>query len=684
MQDDNTEWVIIKSWSLCPRCERTVGNFLVSSSSFVTYPPYEKLVDVRAQPEQCPVCQAILRGFEVFERVGEYSEWQKIDIGCYRGLAAGMMIVSLNTCTFRSRRLDSVSQFFISLQNGLGFGNTTGKFSMKADDIGYLKLEAIEFMREQLSTCLSDPKHISCCPGSTIPSTVDVQWPARLLKIRRKPTDSKQLEVALVNFSPDMADNFAALSYCWGPGPGDPGYEPLLKLDRSTESRMRIGVPISDLPLTLRQAVITCSYIEVNYIWIDALCIFQDQGSLQSDWDNEAPKMATVYGRSIVTMIAASGTSCHSGLIPGRPDCIYVSSPSEPCMGLLVQRKNQTGFHHRSSTSIFDPIDTRGWTYQEELLSGRIIRFTETDVQWQCNTHRLCLCRQPADRDMNWGSDRLPSRWCLRLVGDFSCREFTVDHDKLAALSGLAQKYRQLMPEEIKRNNSYIAGNWKCELLPLGGSCSLAWSATLGSRPTAKHGYPQTYVAPSFSWASVNSPVKFVYVIRGNRLPVSKIMDVGTTLVSEQDPFGRVSDGFLVLRGPFLPCTIRVNYDDDDGHSKFSLALNVTQRTTGLPFSTNGENKCYLDGPLQESTLPSGERTVHRSTGGTEQIEYRSWESVHFLVLYKSAVDVLLDGLILGREPTGKRYQRLGYARVAVFKGEEMDLNSFEETVTIG
>ena len=59
---------------------------------------------------------------------------------------------------------------------------------------------------------------------------------------------------------------YACLSHSWGPH-GVP-----LQLKASTLEGFKQGIPISALPKTFRDAVLTCLRLGIRLIWIDALC----------------------------------------------------------------------------------------------------------------------------------------------------------------------------------------------------------------------------------------------------------------------------------------------------------------------------------------------------------------------------------------------------------------------------
>lgn len=78
------------------------------------------------------------------------------------------------------------------------------------------------------------------------------------------------------------------------------------------------------------------------------------------------------------------------------------------------------------------------------------------------------------------------------IVDDFSLRSCTVGTDKLPALSGFAKREQSNFPE-----SNYIAGMWAKNL-----PSSLLWRSLKQSARRYK-----TYIAPSWSWASLDGPI---------------------------------------------------------------------------------------------------------------------------------------------------------------------------------
>jgi hypothetical protein len=54
-----------------------------------------------------------------------------------------------------------------------------------------------------------------------------------------------------------------------------------MKLERESEESLKHGVEIKMLDATIRDAIKISRGLEIQYLWVDALCIFQDE---ESDW----------------------------------------------------------------------------------------------------------------------------------------------------------------------------------------------------------------------------------------------------------------------------------------------------------------------------------------------------------------------------------------------------------------
>lgn len=152
---------------------------------------------------------------------------------------------------------------------------------------------------------------------------------------------------------------FAALSYCWG---GDVDF----KLTSVTEGSFRAGRPLGQFPATLRDAIRTTQALGTGYIWIDALCIFQDSAQ---DWAQEASRMREVYKGATVTIAAACASSASQGIfrprpVPAHPRCWLDWKNRDRVAPKVFLRPGSEIWDERVHQSV---LNNRGWVLQKTL-----------------------------------------------------------------------------------------------------------------------------------------------------------------------------------------------------------------------------------------------------------------------------------------------------------------------------
>ena len=91
-------------------------------------------------------------------------------------------------------------------------------------------------------------------------------------------------------------------------------------------------MPMRNFSKTFQHAVLAACKIWFEYIWIDALCIVQDE---EEDGQREAASMATVYARSgLIFVVAAASDGTEGCLCLRSPDMIRrIRSFKAKCTG---------------------------------------------------------------------------------------------------------------------------------------------------------------------------------------------------------------------------------------------------------------------------------------------------------------------------------------------------------------
>lgn len=96
---------------------------------------------------------------------------------------------------------------------------------------------------------------------------------------------------------------YATLSHSWG------NHVPL-KTTRATKSSFEKSIPEDLLPQTFKDAVSIARGLGIHYLWIDSLCIVQDD---PDDWQAEALEMQNIYSGSTINIAASDAVDSIGG-----------------------------------------------------------------------------------------------------------------------------------------------------------------------------------------------------------------------------------------------------------------------------------------------------------------------------------------------------------------------------------
>jgi hypothetical protein len=350
--------------------------------------------------------------------------------------------------------------------------------------------------------------------GVTCAMGEEAELPKRLVYVPSDPNEHLQVRI-----TKGQRGQYAALSYCWGQGTR-------FQTTVSTINERMAGFPSTALPLLLRDAVDITRRFGLQYIWIDALCIIQAD---EVDWSTESAKMASVYGNSAITICADLAGGTNTGIHQLR-------NPST---------SHSFGFHGEYRLQVmsqpwaimcYQPLYSRGWAFQERILARRVLHFLSDQIAWECNTalyreqfrgrqtdFTAHFCKKqvaawyhqkhcPAPSPHPYGAmldldDRI-SRWNT-VIQEIAVRQFTVDTDRLPAISGLA--YAIKTPEM----GEYMAGVWQGDPF----KSMMWWVGNPGHQGKAE----QRYTAPSWSWVWTKYQILWPYMAVKTDLPAAQI-----------------------------------------------------------------------------------------------------------------------------------------------------------------
>jgi hypothetical protein len=163
------------------------------------------------------------------------------------------------------------------------------------------------------------------------------------------------------------------LSHCWG-------LSHRITATSATLDRLKKEISLDELPKTFQDAIIIAERLSVQYLWIDPLCIIQDD---PLDWRAESSKMADVYTQSYLTISASTSTDDSTGCF--RNGETHTSQLiARPFEGVARNGKEHGSTSHYSNNSrgrshtVFLPrMDAIIFDFLPRHLPCRVIRSTQ-------------------------------------------------------------------------------------------------------------------------------------------------------------------------------------------------------------------------------------------------------------------------------------------------------------------
>ncbi|KAH7303634.1 heterokaryon incompatibility protein-domain-containing protein [Stachybotrys elegans] len=494
-------------------------------------------------------------------------------------------------------------------------------------------IDPLDFTEVWLSTCWDH--HPQCRVRS------ELELPTRLVSF------AGDVVKVVETCSLDEMPQYATLSYCWGGAN-------FKKLTDETYAQYTGQIPNEDLAQTFKDALEIAKRLGVLYIWIDALCIIQDQPD-QSDWLKESGRMHFVYGGSHINLAASAAVNVHEGFLSKDS---FLNPPSG-------------GFHARATTSEYSEVrnfhsrfvyeescsDThlggRAWAFQERLLSPRTIHFGPYGVFWECRSmrrsqfvpngfpgHPSLRLVWPEDKELDW--------WAINQ--NYSKTKLTFGSDRLPALAGVAFRQHQVTKEQ------YLAGMWKETLVS-----HLAWRLSHHHGPLKR---PE-WRAPTWSWTSIDSATSFGrYMNLKDKKQYVHVIEAWTT-PSGPNQYGAIKDAAIVIGYSSLIGT-RLAKKDHNGIAQHHVR--VQSETFPVEVDCLDEDGQEPDSSVYLLPVLSG-WTGYRGSN----IMPSNSENVASGDAGKGQRQMVIGGLVLRREANGQ-YFRLGSFHLSNIPG----LSGFE------
>ncbi|KAF4336035.1 het-domain protein [Fusarium beomiforme] len=448
--------------------------------------------------------------------------------------------------------------------------NTVLPVSSKSD-------ECFEWIQKRLDECTSSH---NC-------------WDPTCLK-----TPKRHLEIGndkLILRTNILRQKYATLSHCWGKPSSA-----TVKLLKSTSSKFtHEGIALSDLSLTFQDAADVCRRLGVKYIWIDSLCIVQDD---PQDWLQESTQMAGIYADAFIGLFAGHAKDGNGGLYSERYDPkpfsivekLAVKDDKGEAKTMCIQQRHLIAhdltfsfnlftslrrYEYRQLPTAEEPLYQRGWVFQELHLSPRAILFNSQELIWVCNQDAQCECGETTKnhfatkyffidvpKTANYPGAvkgdlfyKHGMRNWAHLIHEYSQLGLTFEKDRLPALSGMAKAFQTTSSTEMK-DDVYLAGIWK-SMLPE----ALLWKAVDGppSGPVRRCRFRKPVRErgpPTWSWMCCDFTVNWENNYFGSDYLVE--VDEAQVELSSIDRAGEVARGHIVLRAVHIE-EVAMVYPDD-------------------------------------------------------------------------------------------------------------------------
>jgi hypothetical protein len=331
--------------------------------------------------------------------------------------------------------------------------------------------------------------------------------------------------------------DYVTLSYVWG------------RIEECHEYSEQLP---STLPSTIEDAIEVTQSLGFRYLWIDRYCINQqEKGHAYSQMN----QMDLIYQNSEVTIVAAAG-----------------EDPSYGLPGVSRRERRPQPQAKIGSTLFITPLSTtralianshwatRGWTYQEALLSRRRLVFTDEQVYFQCHgMHCYETFQIPREFPHTPNGQSLEEKYQLRKYGHGSgIFPIGVGTDDDAIFERISEYSRKSLTRQSDRLNAFLGvlrafetlGTYNCWGTPLprtiilshpvgvrnlneGFLCGLCWTASGASKAREPS-------LPSWSWTGWSGLVGYHHhYFYDNTLAIEISFELSDGSVLDRDDFRR-------------------------------------------------------------------------------------------------------------------------------------------------
>ncbi|KAI9148084.1 putative ankyrin repeat protein [Paramyrothecium foliicola] len=472
-------------------------------------------------------------------------------------------------------------------------------------------ISAMRIAKEWVRSCEKGSGHEKCKEARRSPRDGD-NLPKRLVLIG--PGDD---EIQIVDTPGEV--QYCALSYCRGIGD-------FFKTTESNKLQNMKSIPRNTLPVIMQEALSVALALEYEYIWIDALCVVQDDEEEQA---HEAAQIPAIFANADLTISSVVSADVHTGLFQPRAQKVLHPVPIDARLPRCDRSGDRTVMiipeWAQKNPQMRGPVHGVASKMQEQLFSTRILWFGDGMIWWECLAG-LRLEANPTDitrwgRQYSWKAEvhrqlemkvllntsrpregkpgdeperkRELFRCWQELVEDFSRREFRDSADRSLDCLPITEALAEAA-DNPHRHGMWFGDRWVQ---------SLCWRV---AEPSVG---PKAPDIPSWLWSSIQGEVTFEIddtPSRGGKDPIHRITGVSLDTQIELPHNGMASS--LTIRGTLckkLPLKASYLPAENHGISLLGTRLPVPGGPVCVDQKVDTINDCFA---LPVMDLPQGDR----------------------------------------------------------------------------
>ena len=195
------------------------------------------------------------------------------------------------------------------------------------------------------------------------------------------------------------------------------------------------------MPKSFQDAAILAYGIGIEYLWIDSLCIIQDD---HQDWAREAPTMGELYHHASLVIAAAGARNSAEGVfVTNRPATAVLKLPWIRD-GAVIGSFHLTGLSGDRQGPSYSILRTRAWVFQEWRLARRLIFFMPGGISWNCRSReydeRGCRVDLGLMDDFSWEA----------FLTEYTATQITYPSDRLITVQGIVNDMRPTRDADCK------------------------------------------------------------------------------------------------------------------------------------------------------------------------------------------------------------------------------------------